>query len=280
MIQWYPGHMAKAFREIDENIKFVDCVLVLLDARIPSSSFNPDIIKRCQNKTIIYCLTKADLADSVELNKWLKYYNQLGPTISINTKSNKAKDLLTKTIISALKDKRERDLKKGLRLRAIKTMVLGIPNVGKSTLINTLTGKKVTQIGNKPGVTKAQQWVRINENFELLDTPGVLWPKFENPNVGLNLALVGSIKDDILPIEEVVNKGIQLIHTLYPNRLFFRYQVEEKEIDNYLMALIKEKKIYNNATPNIHKACMMFLNDLRNGLLGPICLDRIEEDEQ
>ena len=152
-------------------------------------------------------------------------------------------------------------------------MVLGIPNVGKSTLINTLVGKKIASVGNKPGVTKNQQWIKINDNFELLDTPGVLWPKFEDEKVGFNLALTGSIRDDILPIEDVTKYGMSLMHQLYPHALEKRYGISEDDIDTYLDRLIKEKNIYNQGKPNVNRACMMFLNDLRSKALGEVVLD-------
>lgn len=272
-INWYPGHMAKAFREIDNLISHVDCIMVLLDARIPKSSFNPEILKKCQNKKVLFTFTKADLADKNELKKWINEYKTIGESVIVNLKNPKAKEILTKAILDTQKEKRAKDALKGLRPKAVKVMVLGIPNVGKSTLINALVGKKIASVGNKPGVTKAQQWIKINDNFELLDTPGVLWPKFEDEKVGLNLALTGSIKDDILPIEDVTKYGLSLIHKLYPNRLKNRYSIEEDDIDSFLERLIKTKSIYNQGKPNINRACMMFLNDLRNGLLGEVVLD-------
>lgn len=274
MIQWYPGHMAKAFREIDEKIKFVDCILVLLDARIPRSSFNPDIIKRCQNKKIIFCLTKIDLADSNKTNQWINYYKKQGYVVGINSKENKSRMILSKAIKDALKEKIEKDRLKGINKKSIKVMVLGIPNVGKSTLINMLANKKVASIGNKPGVTKSQQWIKINDDFELLDTPGVLWPKFENDEVGFNLALIGSIKDNILPILDICNYGVKLINDKYPNMLEKRYLVKYSE--NYIETLSKEKKFYTNGELDINKGCMTFLNDLRIGSLGRITLEEVE----
>ena len=273
MIQWYPGHMVKAFREIDNLIKHVDCILVLLDARIPKSSFNPDIMKRCQNKKVLFVYTKMDLADDKRLNYFKDYYAQYGESVFINLKQGHAKEQLTKAIIKTQMEKRQKDALKGLRPKAIKVMVLGIPNVGKSTLINTLVGKKVASVGNKPGVTKAEQWIKINDNFELLDTPGVLWPKFEDEEVGYNLALTGSIKDDILPIEEVVAYGVAKLEKLYPGKIQERYNVKVEDASTFIDNLIEAKHIYNAKVPDVHKACMMFLNDLRSGAFGTLCLD-------
>lgn len=273
MIQWYPGHMAKAFREIDGLIKHVDCILVLLDARIPKSSFNPDIMKRCQNKKVLFVYTKTDLADQKKLESFRHLYDEFGESIFINLKKGNAKELLTKAIIKSQVEKRQKDALKGLRPKAIKVMVLGIPNVGKSTLINALVGKKIASVGNKPGVTKAEQWIKINENFELLDTPGVLWPKFEDEEVGFNLALTGSIKDDILPIEDVVSFGVERIEKLYPNSIEKRYNIKVNDPKAFIADLIKAKNIYTSKAPDSHKACMIFLNDLRSGAIGEFCLD-------
>ena len=171
-----------------------------------------------------------------------------------------------------IEEKRKKDASKGIRPKAVKAMVVGIPNVGKSTLINNLAGKKIASVGDKPGVTKSQQWIKLNQDLELLDTPGVLWPKFENPEVGFNLALTGAIKDNILPLEDVVNYGVNLLKKKYPNALMKRYNVEETEND-YLLKLGKEKKLYTNNEIDYNRICMLVLNDLRNGYLGPITLD-------
>ncbi len=280
MVQWYPGHMAKAFREMDEKVKFVDLVIVLLDARVPESSFNPEVYKRFQNKKVLYVLTKKDKADNNETKKWTKYYEKLGSAVvSVNSKDSQTKKIITRTVSSIFEEKRKKDALKGLRPKAIKAMVVGIPNVGKSTLINNLAGKKIASVGDKPGVTKAQQWIKLNEDLELLDTPGVLWPKFENQMVGLNLALTGAIKDDIYQLEDICKYGVKLINQLYPNALFKRYEVEEDNIDNYLTNLAKSKKFYTNKEIDYNRVCMLFLNDLRGGMLGNLTLDRVNENK-
>ena len=273
MIQWYPGHMAKAFREMDEKLKFVDLVIVLLDARVPKSSFNPEVYRKFQNKKVLYVLTKKDKADPVDTKKWCDYYTNNGNiAVTVNAKASDASKIVMKAVNKIMEEKRKKDASKGIRPKAVKAMVVGIPNVGKSTLINNLAGKKIASVGDKPGVTKSQQWIKLNQDLELLDTPGVLWPKFENPEVGFNLALTGAIKDNILPLEDVVNYGVNLLKKKYPNALMKRYNVEETEND-YLLKLGKEKKLYANNEIDYNRICMLVLNDLRNGYLGPITLD-------
>ena len=273
MIQWYPGHMAKAFREMDEKLKFVDLVIVLLDARVPKSSFNPEVYRKFQNKKVLYVLTKKDKADRVDTKKWCDYYTNNGNiAVAVNAKSNDASKIVMKAVNKVMEEKRQKDAAKGIRPKAIKAMVVGIPNVGKSTLINNLAGKKIASVGDKPGVTKTQQWIKLNMDLELLDTPGVLWPKFENPEVGFNLALTGAIKDNILPLEDVVNYGVNLLKKKYPNALMKRYNVEEIESE-YLLKIGKEKKLYTNSEIDYNRICMLVLNDLRNGYLGQITLD-------
>ena len=273
MIQWYPGHMAKAFREMDEKLKFVDLVIVLLDARVPKSSFNPEVYRKFQNKKVLYVLTKKDKADPVDTKKWCDYYTDNGNiAVTVNAKASDASKIVMKAVNKIMEEKRKKDALKGIRPKAVKAMVVGIPNVGKSTLINNLAGKKIASVGDKPGVTKTQQWIKLNQDLELLDTPGVLWPKFENPEVGFNLALTGAIKDNILPLEDVVNYGVDLLKKKYPNALMKRYNVEETEND-YLLKLGKEKKLYTNNEIDYNRICMLVLNDLRNGYLGPITLD-------
>ena len=273
MIQWYPGHMAKAFREMDEKLKFVDLVIVLLDARVPKSSFNPEVYRKFQNKKVLYVLTKKDKADPVDTKKWCDYYTNNGNiAVTVNAKASDASKIVMKAVNKIMEEKRKKDASKGIRPKAVKAMVVGIPNVGKSTLINNLAGKKIASVGDKPGVTKSQQWIKLNQDLELLDTPGVLWPKFENPEVGFNLALTGAIKDNILPLEDVVSYGVDLLKKKYPNALMKRYNVEETEND-YLLKLGKEKKLYTNNEIDYNRICMLVLYDLRHGYLGPITLD-------
>lgn len=275
MIQWYPGHMAKAIREVSEKIKIVDLVIVLLDARIPYSSFNPMIKETLKNKPTLYVLTKKDKADSDKTACWLKHYeNGSNMAISIDARSSSEIKKVLKSASLMMKEKREKDAKKGLKPRPIKTMIVGIPNVGKSTLINSLVGKKVATVGDKPGVTKSQQWIKINQELELLDTPGILWPKFEDQTVGMKLAITGAIKDDILPIIEVALFYIDLIKELYPNHLHEKYEVDESLPANEILANIGVYlKYYINKEIDYDRVSLKLCQDFRNNVLGRLTLD-------
>lgn len=282
MIQWYPGHMAKAIREIGEKVKLVDVVIVLLDARIPFASFNPEIKKLLQNKRTLYVLTKKDKADDAQTNKWINYYQDKNlPSIAINSKSNKDIKQILKAIEKIMEPKRASDAKKGLKPRPIKTMMVGIPNVGKSTLINALVGKKVTNVGDRPGVTKNQQWIRINQNLELLDTPGVLWPKFEDEEIGYNLAITGAINDTILPIEEVGLYLITFMNKYYPGAMEQRYNIQfSSDSSECLMEIAKKQNIrYNNNELDLDQTSRFILQEFRNNMYGMITLERVKNEE-
>ena len=215
-IQWFPGHMAKAQREIEEKLKLVDVVLELIDARIPFSSINPNFENLLKNKAKLIVMTKVKMADPIYNNKWKEYYEKNNcKIILVDSISGLNINKITGLLKEILKDKIEKDLKRGIKARAIKTMVIGIPNVGKSTLINTLVGKKMAQTANKPGVTKAQQWIRINKDLDLLDTPGVLWPKFDDVIIGYNLALTGAIRDDIVHKDDMTLYFIDFLKKEY-----------------------------------------------------------------
>lgn len=282
MIQWYPGHMAKAIREIEEKLKLVDLVIVLLDARIPYSSFNPLLNELIKNKLTLYILTKKDMADDNLTNLWIEHYQKNDQTkaITINAKDNKARAKVMSTIESMMKQKRENDAKKGLKPRAIRTIVTGIPNVGKSTFINMMVNKKVTSVGDKPGITKVQQWIRISKDLELLDTPGVLWPKFEDQKVGYNLAIVGSIKDDILKIEDVAIYALNYIKEYYPNYLVSRYGLVEDDLkmdSTKILEKIGIKNKYYLSTKDVdfNRVAVLILKDIRQLSLGRITFDQI-----
>ncbi|NLG02667.1 MAG: ribosome biogenesis GTPase YlqF, partial [Clostridia bacterium] len=202
--QWYPGHMTKAKRMMEENVKLIDLVIELVDARVPNSSRNPEIDQLAKNKARMILLNKADLADQNQIEEWIKYYTEQGfMAVKINSKTGAGIKSIQGAVEKACHEKIERDRKRGIINRPIRAMVVGIPNVGKSTFINSLVGKACTKTGNKPGVTKGKQWIRLNKSVELLDTPGILWPKFEDQAVGLRLAMIGSINDEILNREEL-----------------------------------------------------------------------------
>ena len=218
--QWYPGHMTKAKRMMQENMKLIDLVIELVDARLPLSSRNPDIDELGKNKARLILLNKSDLAEEKWNDAWADYFKAKGySVVKVNSKKGGGIKSIHGVIQEACKEKIERDRKRGILNRPVRAMVVGIPNVGKSTFINSLAGKAAAKTGNKPGVTKGKQWIRLNKNVELLDTPGILWPKFEDQSVGLKLAFIGSIKDEILNTEELAAELIQFMNVKYPGVL-------------------------------------------------------------
>ena len=273
-IQWFPGHMAKARREIEEKLKVVDIALVLVDARIPISSQNPMAMEILKNKPQLMILTKSDMADNNMTKKWEKYFlNQGKKAISIDSISGlnvKKIETLAKEI---LKERIERDLKRGMKMRPIRAIIVGIPNVGKSTLINKLAGKKVANVGNMPGVTKAQQWIRLNQNLELLDTPGVLWPKFDDKKIGIHLALTGAIKDEILPKEDLTFYLIDFLKENYPDLFEKRYNVSMNQDTVRIIEEVLQKR--GNKKDEYEKGYDIILNDFKNARIGKITLDKI-----
>lgn len=227
-IQWFPGHMAKARREVTERLKLVDIVFELVDARLPSSSSNPMLQQLIQQKPHLILLNKADMADPDLTQKWIRHYYDSGHrALAINSLANHDIKRIINTAEEVLKEKRERQKARGLRQRAIRAMIIGIPNVGKSTLINRLARRKVTRTGNVPGVTRAQQWIKVGKSLELLDTPGILWPKFEDPEIGYKLAITGAIKDSLLNMQDVAVFCLRFLKAHYPERLQERYKLDE-----------------------------------------------------
>lgn len=274
MIQWFPGHMAKARSEIEANLKLVDIVFELLDARVPESSKNPLIKQILNQKPRLVLLTKSSLADPYYTKKFINEYkenNLIALEIDSLTGFNINKIVSHANII--LKDKFEREKKKGLKPRAIRAMIVGIPNVGKSTLINRLVNKKVARVGDRPGVTKAKQWVRINKDLELLDMPGVLWPKFEDKLVGLNLALTGAIKDEILSIDEIGMHLFDFLKANYNNEFKTKYNLDT-ELDNLEIVekIARDRGIFGD--DYVTRVMEAVINDFRAGRIGRITLDR------
>lgn len=275
-IQWYPGHMTKAKRMMQENIKLIDVVIELVDARIPLSSKNPDIDELARNKSRIVLLNKYDLADSDKTQAWKNWYEKQGAFVTlVNSKSGQGVKDVTAIVQEACKEKIERDRRRGIINRPVRAMIVGIPNVGKSTFINSFAGKACTKTGNKPGVTKGKQWIRLNKNVELLDTPGILWPKFEDQEVGIKLALIGSIKEEILNITELSYILIKYLLENYPNVLEDRYEIEEcSDVVNVLEGIALKRGCKSKGDIlDLDKASSIIIDDFRTGKLGKISLE-------
>ena len=282
--QWYPGHMTKAKRQMQEDIKLVDLVIELVDARIPMSSRNPDIDELGKNKARLILLNKADLADKQANQAWTEYFEKKGYTVvRMDARSKAQIKPVNNAILEACKEKIERDRRRGIKNRPVRAMVVGIPNVGKSTFINSFAGKACAKTGNKPGVTKGKQWIRLNKNLELLDTPGILWPKFEDQTVGLKLALIGSIKDEILNIDEMSLELIKLLqrHPADAQALQARYELTETEDAVRMLEQIATNRscIKKGGELDYSKAAALLLDEFRSGTIGHITLERPEEYE-
>ena len=274
IIQWFPGHMAKALRQVKENLKSVDIVLELVDARLPESSRNPQLAEVLQDKPSIIVLTKMDLADPAETKRWINYYESMGqPAIAVNSNSGNLK-IIEKKIKEILADKLQSRKEKGIQNQKLRAMCIGIPNVGKSTLLNHLVKKNVAQTGNRPGVTKAQQWLKAGKDLQLLDTPGILWPKFEDPLVGKKLALTGAIKDTLYAKDDVALYAVEhFIHT-NPDALAQRYRLTQSEFEDTtvetLLAITRNmgfKEDYDRASERL-------IFEIRKGKLGRYTLDK------
>lgn len=276
-IQWYPGHMTKAVRMMQEDIKLIDIVIELVDARVPLSSKNPDIDDLAKNKFRLIVLNKVDLADAAITEQWEAYYKGRGfSVVKINARSGAGMKSITGVIQETCREKIERDRKRGILNRPLRAMIVGIPNVGKSTFINSYAGKACTKTGNKPGVTKGKQWIHLNKNVELLDTPGILWPKFEDQQVGIRLAVIGSIKDDILNVRELSMEFIAYLKEQYPGVLGEKYGVDESKESYEILeeiAVNRQCKLKGDQ-PDYDKAAAILLENYRNGKLGHISLEK------
>lgn len=276
-IQWYPGHMTKAKRMMQEDMKLIDIVVELLDARVPISSRNPDIDTLANNKFRLVLLNKCDLADERITQKWEAYFKEKGiMVVTINARNGQGMKVITNKIQEACKEKIERDRKRGIMNRPIRAMIVGIPNVGKSTFINSYAKKACTKVGNKPGVTKGKQWIKINKGVELLDTPGILWPKFEDEEVGLHLAFIGSINDEILQKVELACNLISFMQKNYAGVLEERYQVEANDDPAKFLESIAIKRgcLLKGNELNYEKAAAILLDEFRNGKLGRISVEQ------
>ncbi len=286
--QWYPGHMTKAIRMMQENIKLIDIIIELTDARIPAAGRNPDIDELGKNKYRLVILNKSDLADPNVTKKWREYYESQGLIVmEMNSKTGNEASKVKDLVLKACAEKIERDKKRGIVGRPIRTMVAGIPNVGKSTFINKLAGRASAKTGNKPGVTKGKQWISLGKNMQLLDTPGILWPKFEDETIGLHIALIGSLNDENLDTTELACELIKILKEYYPNAIMEKYNIDsealrELEEEQYatpasavLSAIAINRKCFKQgAVPDMDRAASLLLDDFRNGRLGRISLER------
>ena len=281
-VQWYPGHMTKAKRQMQEDLKLIDLIIELVDARVPLSSRNPDIDQLGQNKSRLILLNKADLADERQNEAWKEFFQSKGfHVVKVDSRNGAGMKTIQNVIQEACKEKIERDRRRGIKNRPIRAMVAGIPNVGKSTFINTFAGKACAKTGNRPGVTKGKQWIRLNKNVELLDTPGILWPKFEDQEVGIRLAFVGSIKDDILNMEELALKLIDYLKERYTGLLEKRYGISEAGNAVEILGEIAKARgcLKKGEELDYTKASGLLFDDFRSGKIGRITLEWAEQEK-
>ena len=288
-VQWYPGHMSKARREMEADMKLVELVIEIVDARCPVSSRNPDIDKIAKGKSRLILLNKADLADKYISEKWKKYFEDKGiRVVFINSKQKEGIRNVLPNVKEVCADKIKRNLERGIKNQPIRAMVVGIPNVGKSTFINAFAGRNITKTGDKPGVTKGKQWIKINPELELLDTPGILWPKFEDQEVGKRLAMIGSINDEILVVEELAGNLLDYLYDNYFDLIKDRYKIDEdtlKPLEDDAQFVTKESLLLDKVSltlgclkkggvPDYFKAASRFLDEFRAGRIGKISLER------
>ncbi|MGP4080251.1 ribosome biogenesis GTPase YlqF [Pseudalkalibacillus sp. R45] len=277
-IQWFPGHMAKARREITEKLKMIDVVFELVDARIPLSSRNPMIDEIVEHKPRLVLLNKTDMADRAITKEWEDYFAARNlRTVTVNSKTGQGLEKISEIARELVKDKLDKMIEKGVKPRAVRALILGIPNVGKSTLINRLANKKIAKTGDRPGITQRQQWIKVGKELELLDTPGILWPKFEDQTTGYRLAVTGAIKDDILDFGDIAFFAVQYLKDAYPEKLIDRYKLTDtsapplevfEEIGKKRGCLIKGGEV------DFEKAAEIILRDIRSEKLGPISFER------
>ncbi|MGI6011105.1 MAG: ribosome biogenesis GTPase YlqF [Ruminococcus sp.] len=279
--QWYPGHMTKARRMMQEDIKLIDLIIELVDARIPLSSRNPDIDELGKNKARLILLNKSDLADERYNEQWNEYFQSKGfLVLKVNSQRGTGLKAVNGAVLEACREKLERDKRRGIKNRPVRAMVVGIPNVGKSTFINSFAGRACTKTGNKPGVTKGKQWIRLNKNVELLDTPGILWPKFEDQSVGLKLAMIGSIKDEILNVEELSLELLALVKENYPGLIRQRFEIDEtgRPVDVLEKIGLKRQCLLKGGQLDYTKTARLILDEFRSGKIGRITLEYPKEE--
>jgi len=280
-IQWYPGHMAKAKRLMKEQLKAVDIIVELRDARIPLASKNPMLDELAQNKSKVLVFTKSDLADPVVTNEWQSFFNEQNMiNIFVDSTTAISKKLVIDAIERAGKSRRERDAKRGIKNRALKVMIVGIPNVGKSTLINLLAKKKMANVADRPGVTRTTTWIAINKDLVLMDTPGVLWPKFDDQSIGVKLALTNAIKEQILPIDAIVEQGYEYLKKHYSQRITDRYNINPENLvsHEFIVELAKSKNMQvNDEKLDINRALHFLFLEIKNHKLGKISWERVDE---
>lgn len=278
VIQWYPGHMAKAKREVSEQLKKVDVVFELVDARIPLSSRNPMIDEVIQHKPRVVIFNKKDMSNLKEMQKWFAFFKEKGAvSVAVDAKHGKGLKQVESAAIEATREKFEREKAKGLKLRAIRAMIVGIPNVGKSTLINKLANRAIAQTGNKPGVTKQQQWIKVGKSLQLLDTPGILWPKFEDQTIGKKLSLTGAIKDSIVHLDEVALYGLSFLIEHDYEGLITHYAINvEPDADpiDWFDAIGRKRGLIQKGNEVDYEAVIeLIINDIRNAKIGTYCFD-------
>jgi len=279
-IQWFPGHMAKARREVEENLRLVDIVIELVDARAPYSSQNPMIQEIIEHKSKLIVLMKRDLADENETKNWLQHFKEKSlSAISIDANHPSHIEHLIQRVNNLGQALKEKELSRGVSPRPLRAMILGIPNVGKSTLINRLANKRIAKVGDRPGVTKHQAWIKVRKSFELLDTPGILWPKFEDEQVGIKLAAIGTIKDQLIPLQDVAAKMITFLQENYPAGLKERYNIEEHDYDMWdVFERIGRQHgaLESGGKVNFDRVANIILYDLRAGRLGEVTLESVK----
>ena len=281
-VQWYPGHMTKARRAMQEQIRLIDLVIELTDARLPMSGRNPDLNELSKNKARLLILNKADLADPEATKRWTKRFEEEGvQVLTLDSRKNSGTRTIDAAIAKAVAEKTERDRRRGILNRSVKVMVVGIPNVGKSTFINSLVKRSAAKTGDKPGVTKGNQWIQLKKGVDLLDTPGVLWPKIDDPQVGIRLALVGTVNDMILDTEELSLQGFAYLTANYSGLLQEKYGLDESLSPSDMLVQLAEnrKLIKKGAVPDTERAASMFLDDLRGGRIGRITFELPEEED-